>query len=200
MKHPKFRVSRYVNRNGTASWRVDGRLHGIRVRRNFKSREEAAAEKAALEIRTEQATSGLHSITTRLTAQQAREAEAVFQRLEGRSRSLAFYLDYALANYRDPVHDRALAEAVKDYLAIRELDESQGQLSHRQMLSFRWELRALESAFRGKTVSELTADSLAGFIKRGLASKKTYNNRRGLVGPFLKYCLLKDWINSNPID
>jgi integrase len=201
MNHEElFDVRRFENRNGVSSWRVSGWLHGVRIRRNFKSREEAAAGKAALEIKAEQDTPGLRSITTRLTAEQASEAEAVFRRLEGRSRSLGFYVDYALATYRDPIHDRTLGEASKHYLEVRASDEIQGQLSHRQMLSFRWELRALESAFRGKTVSELSADALTGFLKRGLASKKTYNNRRGLIGPFLKFCLLKDWIATNPID
>jgi hypothetical protein len=195
-----FDVRRYKNRNGVSSWRVSGRLHGVRIRRNFKSKEEAAAEKAALKIKAENETSGLRSITTRLTAEQAREAEAVFQRLEGRGRSLAFYVDFALATYRDPIHDRSIAEATKDYLALRASDESQGQLSHRHALSFGLELRALEAVFRRKTVSELTPDALTTFLKRGLPSKKTFNNRRGLVGPFLKYCVLKDWIAKNPID
>jgi len=200
MKHVKFVVARFVNQSGAISWRVDGRLHGVRIRRNFKSKAEAAGEKAALEIKAEQDTFGLRSITTRLTADQAREAEAVFQRLEGRDRSLSFYVDFALATYRDPIHDRSIAEAVKDYLALRASDEAQGNLSHRQIRSFGLELRALESAFGGKTVSELTSNALVAFLKRGLPSKKTYNNRRGLVGPFLKHCVLKDWIASNPID
>jgi hypothetical protein len=195
-----FDVKRFENRNGVRSWRVSGWLHGVRIRKNFKSKEEAAGEKAALEIKAEQDTSGLRSITTRLTAEQAREAEAVFQRLEGRDRSLAFYVDFALATYRDPIHDRPISDATKDYLALRALDESQGNLSHRQTRSFGLELRALESAFRGKAVSELTPDALTAFLKRGLPSKKTYNNRRGLVGPFLKHCVLKDWIATSPID
>ena len=195
-----FDVRRFENRNGVSSWRVSGYLHGVRIRRNFKLKEEAAGEKASLEIRAERDTSGMHSITTRLTPEQAREAEAVFQRLEGRGRSLAFYVDFALATYRDPIHDRSIAEATRDYLALRASDESQGNLSHRQIRSFGLELRALEAAFRGKTVSELTPDALTAFLKRGLPSRKTYNNRRGLVGPFLKHCVLKDWIAANPID
>jgi hypothetical protein len=51
MNHTKFAVSRFENRNGVTSWRVDGRLHGVRFRKNFKTREEAAAEKAALELK-----------------------------------------------------------------------------------------------------------------------------------------------------
>ncbi len=200
MKSQKFIVNRFINRNGFVSWRVDGQLHGIRIRKNFKTKEEAAAEKAALEIKAEQDLSGLRSITTALTVEQAREAEAVFRRLEGRTQSLAYYVDYALTNYRDPIHDRPIGEAAKDYLALRAIDEQQAHLSHRQFTSFRCELRALEDAFRGKTVSELTPAALTDFFRRGLASKKGYNNRRGLVSAFLKHCLLKDWIAANPID
>jgi integrase len=62
-------------------------------------------------------------------------------------------------------------------------------------------LRALGVTFRGKLVSELTAAALTEFFKRGQVSKKSYNNRRGLIGSFLKYCLqVKDWIAVNPID
>ena len=200
MNQPTFAVSRFENRNGVTSWRVDGRLHGVRFRRNFKTRQEAAAEKAALELKAEQSASGLRSVATCLTNDQVREAEAVFRRLDGRTRSLAFYFDFALTNYRDPVRDVTLAEAAKDYLALREADYKQGNLSHRQFTAFRCELRALEILFRGKTVADLTAATLSEYFKRGLASKKTYNNRRGLISAFLKHCALKDWIATSPID
>jgi hypothetical protein len=50
-----------------------------------------------------------------------------------------------------------------------------------------------------RTVSEMTAAALAEFFKRGNASRKTYNNRRGLISAFLKYCVLKDWVADNVI-
>ena len=62
---------------------------------------------------------------------------------------------------------------------MRAEDEEQGNLSHRQFTSFRCELRALAILFPGKTVADLTANALAEFFRRGQASKKTYNNRRG---------------------
>ena len=70
--------------------------------------------------------------------------------------------------------------ASKQYLDLRKADHKQGNLSHRQFTSFRCELRAMEVVFRGKTVAELTAAALTDFFRRGQASKKTYNNRRGL--------------------
>jgi hypothetical protein len=196
-----FAVIRYKNRNGVTSWRVSGWLRGVRIRKNFKTREEAGADKAAMELGAEQAASGLRSISTCLTIEQVRESEAAFQRLGTRSRSLSFYLDYALTNYRDPVNDKPVVEAAREYLALREMDHDQGHLSHRQFTSFRCELRALEATFRGKLVSDLTVAALTDFFKRGQVSKKSYNNRRGLIGAFLKYCLqVKDWIAVNPID
>ena len=40
---PMFAVSRFKNRNGVFSFRVDGYLNGVRIRRNFKTQEEADA-------------------------------------------------------------------------------------------------------------------------------------------------------------
>lgn len=98
MSQPKFAVSRFKNRNGVISFRVDGHLHGVRVRNNFKTREEAVAEKAALDVKALQAEASLWSTSTFLSADQLHEAESVFRRLEGRS--LTFYTDYALTNHR----------------------------------------------------------------------------------------------------
>ncbi len=40
MADKSFDVSRFVNRNGVTSWRVSGWLHGLRFRKNFKTRQE----------------------------------------------------------------------------------------------------------------------------------------------------------------
>jgi hypothetical protein len=199
MNHSKFAVSRFENRNSITSWRVEGRINGVRFRRNFKTKEEAAAEKAALELRALQGASNLRSIATSLAEEQVREAEAAFHRLTDRTRSLSFYLDYALTNYRDPAQDKPVTDAAQEYLALREADHNQGHLSHRQYTSFRCELRALGIAFSGKLVSDLTPAALTEFFRRGQVSKKSFNNRRGLIGAFLKCCLLNDWIALNPI-
>jgi transposase InsO family protein len=81
--HTSFDIARYTNRNGTPSWRISGWLHGVRIRRNFKSREEAAVQKSVLEIRAAQAAAGLRQTTTFLADPQLREAEDTFRRLEG---------------------------------------------------------------------------------------------------------------------
>ena len=61
MKQSTFFLNRFENRNSVTSWRVSGFLHGIRIRKNFKTREEAAAEKAELELKAMQAVAGSHT-------------------------------------------------------------------------------------------------------------------------------------------
>jgi hypothetical protein len=117
MNERKFTVSRFENRNGSVSWRVAGFLHGVRIRRNFKTKEEAAAEKAVLEIAELQAAAGMRAATTFLSDAQLREAEDAFRRLQSRPESLLFYLEFAFANYRTPKREKPLAEAIKAYLA-----------------------------------------------------------------------------------
>ncbi len=129
MNHTTFDVSRFQNASGSTAWRVTGWLHGQRVRKNFKSHEEASAEKASLEIKAFQATSGLRSIATPLTDEQVREAEAAFRRLANKPRPLTFYLDFAFANYREPESQKPLADAITDYVAAKKHEREQDQIS-----------------------------------------------------------------------
>jgi hypothetical protein len=159
----KFAVSRFENRNGIASWRVSGFLHGIRIRRNFKSREEAAAERASLEFKAEQVASGLHSVTTYLTHEHVREAEAAFRRLVGRPRSLTAYLDYALANYREADRDRQLSDAVAEYLAAKVKEQERTLLSARQLRSIKHELATFKKHFPIGSVAQFSAPALIAY-------------------------------------
>jgi integrase len=195
----KFGVSRFENRNGAISWRVDGRLHGVRIRRNFKTQEEAAAEKAALELKAMQTTSGLQSVITFLTTDQLRESEAAFRRLQTNPRSLTFYLDYALANYREPVTQKLLTEAVTAYVATKQHEHEQDLLSEPHLTRMKRDLKRLEKHFPSATVAELTGARLVGYFEARKAALKTYNNRRGIVSTFLKFALQRDWMTDNPL-
>jgi integrase len=195
----KFSVSRFRNRNGVFSFRVDGHLNGVRIRRNFKTLEEAAAEKAALELKALQLVSNLRAVTTFLTEIQVREAEAAFRRLADQARPLTFYLEFALANHRDPERQKPLDEAVASYLAAKASEQEQGLLSTPQLTTIRRQLKVLQTHFPGVAVAELTARGLTAYLQHGNGCPKTYNNRRGIVSTFLKFALREGWIADNPI-
>ena len=194
-----FVVSRFKNRNGVFSYRVDGRLHGVRIRRNFKTQDEAAAEKAALVLKSMQSGSGLRSATTFLVADQLREAEAVFRRLAGRSHPLSFYVDFALANYREPITQKLLTEAVTEYVATKQHEHEQDLLSEPHLTRMKRDLKRLEKHFPNATVAELTGARLVGYLEPRGAGLKTYNNRRGILSTLLKFAQQRDWITDNPI-
>ncbi len=195
-----FAVSRFLNRNGVTSWRVAGWLHGVRIRKNFKTKEEAATEKAALELGVLRATNGLRSATTFLDDGQLREAEDAFRRIAGRPRSLAIYLDYALTNYREPERDMLLSNAVADYLAVKCKEAERRLLSARQLNSIEIELATFLKHFPSVSVSQCSASSLITYWERGGASLKTYNNRRGVLSTFFKFAFQKDWLSANPVE
>ncbi len=200
MNQPTFSVNRFENRNGIVSWRVDGRLNGLRIRRNFKSQEEAAAEKATLDIKAAQLASGrLNEVATALTTEQVHDAEAAFRRIEDRALSLLFCVEFAIANYRGPQTPKKLADAVKDYVAAKEHELAQDQISIPQMARIRWELKRLVEAFPRKNVAEFTAKMLTEFLEKDQPGMKTHNNRRGILSTFFKFAFQRDWIGENPI-
>lgn len=199
MNHSKFAVSSFENRNGDTSWRVDGRLHGVRIRKNFKTREEAAAEKATLEIKALQTSAGLRQIATALTEDQVREAEALFQRMAGKARTLSFYVDFALEHYREPERQKLLTDAMADYVAAKEHEFDQQHICYPQLKRITWDLQRLEKHFKGKTVAEITVSGIVTFLESRRPSMKTFNNQRGVLGTFFKFCFHRGWVTENPV-
>lgn len=183
MPQLKFVVSRFKNRNGVTSFRVDGRLHSIRVRRNFKTRDEAIAEKAALDIQAEQHDSDMRPVPTCLAAEQVREAEAAFQRLNGRTRSLSFYLDFALANCRAPRQDVALAEAAQSY--------TQREICELRISSELARLRALGFAV------DVSADAGEFLLRQGFHKTLGARPMRSAVERFIQDAIAERVLDGN---
>lgn len=199
MNHSNFEVIPFENRNGSTSWRVVGWLHGERVRKNFKTRAEASAEKAALEVRAAQTEQGMRTVATTLTAEQVREAETVFHRLRGRPCPLTFYVDFALTNYQEPEQRKKLVDACADYLAAKQREFDQQMLSKSQLRHIRWEMTRLAKQFPELSVAEITSTALTACLESARGGMKNYNNRRGLLSTFFKFCFMRGWVAQNPI-
>lgn len=199
MNRSKFIVSTFRNRTGNASWRVDGRLHGIRIRKNFKTREEAAAEKAVLEVQAAQTEQGMQRVATTLTPEQVREAETIFHRLRGRPCPLSFYVEFALTNYQEPEHRKKLVDACADYVAAKQREFDQDQLSRSQMRHISWEMTRLAKQFPLLSVAEITSTALTAYLEASGGGMKNHNNRRGLLSTFFKFCFMRGWAAENPI-
>lgn len=195
----KFAISEFRNPSGELVHRVSGWLDGKRIRRNFATRKEAETERHLLDIQAVQAETGVRVAATRLDEAQLHEAEAMFCRLDGQKHSLTFCVEFALANYREPERQKSLSEAVAEYVAAKEHELKQDYISKPQMERIRADLKKLVGHFPRKSVAELTPPQLVTFIELGRPSLKTYNNRRGILGTFFKFCFHRDWIEKNPI-
>ncbi len=200
MKHrEKFAVKEFKNPSGEIVYRVDGWFNGERVRKNFATRKEADVEQQLLEIRAVQKETGVRVAATRLDDAQLREAEAVFARLVGLKKPLTFYVEFALANYQEPERQKSIADAKADYVAAKEHEFEQDHISRAQLVRIRMDLKKLVKHFPGKAVADLNVANLVSFFELGRPSLKTYNNRRGIVGTFLKFCFHRGWIAENPV-
>ncbi len=193
-----FFISEFTNPSGEIVWRVAGWLDGKRIRKNYATRAEANAERQMLEVQRLQSETGIRTVATRLEDAQLKEAEAVFARLNGQPRSLSFYVDFALTHYREPEKQKPLADAVAEYIAAKEHEFAQDQISIPQMSRIRWDLKRLREYFAGKTVAELPVSALVAFLEVGRPGMKTYNNRRGILSTFLKFSFQRGWIAENP--
>lgn len=204
MKQKKqFVVQEFPNPSGEIVYRVYGRINGERVRKNFATRQEADTERQLLEIQAAQKETGVRVAGTRLNDAQLREAEAVFTRLVGQKRPLTFFVEFALANYQEPESRRMIEDAVADYIEAKEHEWKQDHISRSQIQRIRMDLKKLIRTYPRRAVAELTVANLVSFFELGRAGRppslKTYNNRRGIIGTFLKFCFLRGWIEENPI-
>jgi hypothetical protein len=119
MKAGAFRIVDFVNPSGETVHRLTGwDKEGNRIRRNFKDRSEAAAEKQRYEAEIENLPI-IPAKATRLSDEQLAEAERAFAMLGGKS--LVQAVDFFLRNYTDPVNRITVNEAVPLFFRDREL-------------------------------------------------------------------------------
>jgi len=194
-----FVISEFTNPSGEIVFRVSGWLDGKRIRKNVESRAEAKAEVDALEIEAIQAETGIRRTVTRLTEDELHEAEAVVRRLVGKPRSLSFYVDFALANYREPVCQKFLLEAAAEYVAAKKHEFDQDLISDSYFVRLEREMERVPNRIQVTTVAVLTSARLVAYFEFGGGSRKTYNNRRGTMSGFLKFALQREWITENPL-
>jgi len=130
-----FSISEFPNPSGKIVFQLYARLDGKRFRKNFPTRAEAEAERQVQEVQWLQRDTGARAAITRLNEDQLHEAEAVFRRVAGRPHLLSFYVEFALANYREPVTQKLLTEAVTEFLVLnRPAALPQGVLAQHQFI------------------------------------------------------------------
>lgn len=177
------------------TFRLTGRLNGQRIRRQFKSREEALGEKNRLEVQAANSGGSIRAVPTRLSEIQIAEAEACFQRLKG-GETLSGVLDWYLANYRPPCVEKPLGEAIELFLA--------GHKPHVELVHWddlRRRLTAFSAAFPSQPVHAVSTAQIETYLNGRGWAPKSFNNTRGVLHAFFDFCTADDrrWAVANPV-
>jgi hypothetical protein len=201
MRQPKTKTDGFtlkrvqLTENGFTyeTFRLVGWLNGERIRRQFKSRDEALGEKNRLEVQA--ANSGeITARNTRLSSAQLADAEAAYARLGPRSLSEA--VAWYLANYRPPQVATLIEIATAAFLADR--------ANHARAIvlrGYRHTMKDLDTAFAGRSVHEISTADVSAFLVARKVGKKRFNNLRGELHTFFAWCKTapRGWTSENPV-
>ncbi len=200
MRTKRVKISKFTNRNGSLSWRVSGTVNGQRIRKNFSNRADALQVRELYEIQRLNQVANTRQVATTLNPEQLREAERVFHGLlKGKAQSLTFAVQHFLDTWRDPAVEKSLSEAIEDYLKAKEAEVPK-IISRRQFVGIRRELHRLERELPENLLVLATSDNLKAYLDSPTQTLKTWNNRRGFLSTFFKFCLANGWIEANPVE
>ncbi len=201
-KKKKIKITRFRNPSGNLVFKVSGSLDGKQIRRNFKSRPEAVAERDKLEIELLNGTTRGRHMWVKITPEQYDDAWTALSLLKNadRKNSLTQSVEFFLQHHIEPEKDILLSDAVDRYVAVRIEDFDSGAISVRQLKSIRSELKRLSHDFGERQVSEIQSIELENFVSKGKVSLKTRNNRRGYLQTFFIHCREKGYVAINPVE
>ena len=198
MAKQRSKITGFINPSGSKAWHLSGTLNGKQVRKNFKSRNDAVAERQQLSIRYLNEQSEGQTVWTTLTHGQNKEAIAAINLLKQAksNKSLTFAVNYFLGHYKEVAETKTIEEAVREY-CDRKSKEMERAIAY--------EMKKLKRKFAGRIVNEIQPEELNTYLEalhgrsKAMLSLKTWNNRRGHLSTFFKYCMSKKYVEENPI-
>lgn len=173
---------------------VTGYLNGERIRRRFKSRDEALGAKSMLEVQAANADGDIRAVNTRLPPERLAEAEACFRRLAGKPMTEA--VEWYLKTYRAPLEEKPLADAIAAFTAEH---KGKGEEVHRDDVENK--LDGFLRAHPGRTVHWFETQHILAYLKGQGWGPKSQNNVRGILHHFFNYCAedSRRWTQQNPV-
>lgn len=177
------------------TYKVHGWVNGRRIRKNFKSEQEAIGEKHRLEVFSANAIDPIRPAVTRLTPAQIAEAEAAFALLGDRPLSTA--IDWFRATYSAPLSEMSLDAAKDAFLADRKK-----RVRPLALRDYGITLRDFLGKFPGKKVHEITTERVLEFLDGKSVGKKRWNNLRGDLHAFFNFSrqFPRRWTKDNPVE
>jgi integrase len=203
----RFKITRFTNPSGVRAYRVSGTLDGKSVRRNFKTKSAAVAFRQQLEITFLNQQSDGQTVWTTLTQDQNRDAIAAVNLLKrsDSGKSLTFAVKYLLDHYKEAAESTSVEDAVAAYKQKKSKELERDLISRRQERAIRFEMDKFKSCFMDCMVGEIQSDEIKNYLEtpygrsKVMPSAKTWNNRRGYLSTFFKFCLYNKYVAENPV-
>lgn len=206
-KYGKFTVAKMMHSTGTEYWRVSGTINGKRYRKNFQDKDAAIDAKQRLELQQKAEQNHERVVVTSLSREQCEEAKIAFRLLEGRKKPLSYYVQFALERYREAEFEVTVESAVDEYLKHKRIEQSRNMITYIQLRRINAHLGDFKKNHGKKLIGEIDYKLVQEDLERGKAkdgesyvSPKTFNNKRGFLSTFFRFCIQQDWIIFNPID
>lgn len=197
-----YSIKPFTYDNGTTVFRlsgmkttvVDGAEKRQQIRKNFKTMAEAVSEKQKLDAEFHNLPEDVPMVRTRLTPEQAAEAERAFIELNGQSllKAVRFYLE----NYREAVRQIKFSEAFEQFLKDKEAANAR-PLTIRNL---RTRVGFVNAVHGERHVSEILPDHLKEIVFRPGRGPVTADNDRRAVGSFFAWATRQGFCASNPVD
>ena len=187
-----FRIVEFTNPSANKAFRVTGwTLDGERIRQNFADHANAVSRMQELEIHSANLESAARPVVTRLTPEQAAEAEAAFKELDGKP--LLPAIRFFLENYREPVRNISVADAFRAFIAERE----SSNLRPLSIVNLKSRAKELVQTYGERIVGEIQADTLRELINKPTRGPKTRGNVRRVLHAFFAWAHKQGYAAEN---
>lgn len=176
------------------TFKVVGYLNGQRIRRQFKSRDEAVGEVNRLEVQALNSNGQIRAVITRLSDGQIRDAEAAFASLGATSLQAA--VQWYLNNYRPPVTETLLDTARDAFIADRT-----PHISKVALRDYKRTLRDFIAIYPQRSAHTVKTEDVQAFLTARKVGPKRFNNMRGDLNAFFVFCCspARKWATENPV-
>jgi len=189
-----FRVVEFKNPSGVIVHRVTGwTLDGRRISENIKEHGEAVTRLRELQIQGANLEDSARPVITRLTAEQAVIAERAFAELKDKSMLTA--IRYFLDNYREPLHQILLSEAVAKFIAHKETLN----LRPSTLKNLRVRLEQFKIVCGEKTISEITTDDCRDYVFKPDTTPRSRVNARLVLSNFFGWATDNKYVQTSPL-
>ncbi|HIG30486.1 MAG TPA: hypothetical protein EYQ50_22880 [Verrucomicrobiales bacterium] len=183
MQRETFRIRQFTNPSGGIAFRVSGMIDDKRIRKNFRTKEEALAGKQQFEIELLNLEPATRLKSTRLSDPQLLEAEKAFTDLGDKSLSAAvrFYLE----NAQEGIKPIRIDKAYRQFLS----DKTSENLRSESIRNLKSRVGFLAKAYPKKKVHEVQQHHIEEIINQPGRGLITRNNCRLALSGFFSWAI-----------